>query len=211
MLFIQSRAFIRQRDAGDALAAGNRGYVYLIARFDDDDSSICFFGSMGYRPEALLTGIGGVTPVTLVSFKAIRRIQRSDRPATFIAGREYVPIDTVPVISDNQGGAHAEELFLRKLPVIFEEYGTPRKIDIFVSRIPCAATSTGWALALGGNNMILPCGCSNKMRVVMEYNSEITWRIWWRDPYSNIDTQQQCLTGLAKLAGPAIVQQYVQP
>src|SRR5215468_4561200 len=120
MLLTQSGAFVRERQVGDALAARNPGYVYVIARFDDDDSTMSFFGSVGYRDAQLPTGIGGVEPVTLISFKATRKVQRNDVQPVFITGREYVPNNSVPVINRQQGGAHAEELFLRKLPAIFD-------------------------------------------------------------------------------------------
>jgi hypothetical protein len=208
MLLIDSSDFIREKQAGDALAAGNAGYVYVISRFDDDDSTLCFFGSMGYRVQGLPVGIGGVAPVTLISFKAQRRVQPTDNRAIFVAGREYVPINQVPIINAQQGGAHAEELFLRKLPKMFDEFGEPKKIDLFISRIPCAAASAPWLLAMAGGNVILPCGCSNKIRVVIENNPGITWRIWWRDPYPNANTQTECLQALSTLQGRAVVQRY---
>ena len=113
------------------------------------------------------------------------------------------------VTNPQQGGTHAEELFLRKLPQLFDEYGEPKKIDIFISRIPCANTSASWVLNTDRGNVLLPQGCANKFLSVIQSNPGITWRIWWEEEYSNPRTQASCVAALAKLNGRAIVKRYV--
>jgi hypothetical protein len=209
MSLTDSPSFLREMQAGDAIARANPGYVYLISRFGDDDSTICYFGSMGYREAALPTGIGGVESVTLLTFKGPKKVQLTEVQPVFIAGSEFVPANQVPVIKPQQGGGHAEELFLRKFEKLCAEFGKPNKIDIFISKIPCAKVSSGWMLTIAQGNVILPCGCSSKLALVARHWSDITWRIWWRDAYPNPTTQSDCLKGLAELQGAAIVQQYV--
>lgn len=121
MTLVESSEFIRHKRSLDVLARQSPGYVYLISRFDDDDGTICTFGSMGYRDNPIKTGIGGVALVTLAGMKQQRRIQPADRlRGPFIQGSQPV-LGTLRVIENpQQGGGHAEELFLRKLPQMFD-------------------------------------------------------------------------------------------
>ncbi|WP_374568608.1 hypothetical protein [Ideonella sp.] len=209
MTLIRSREFARQKRSLDVFARANRGYVYAISRFDDDDSTICTFGSMGYRDDPIKTGIGGVAPVTLLSMKNNNKVKASDQiMGGFVAGTENIGLGKSAVRNEQQGGAHAEELFLRKLPQMFDEFGEASKIDLFISRIPCANTSASWSLAAPGGNVLLPCGCGNKLTAVIQANPGITWRIWWEEEYPNATTQAACVAALNGLRGRAIVERY---
>ncbi|VUD66777.1 hypothetical protein TDB9533_03691 [Thalassocella blandensis] len=209
MTLIQSSEFRRHKLSHDVTARQNRGYVFLISRFDDDDSTMCTFGSMGYRDEAIKSGIGGVAPVTLASIKKSTKVKPTDVKHTNFADKfQEIGKNRVVVTNTQQGGAHAEELFLRKLPQMFDEYGEPRKIDIFVSRIPCASTSANWVLNTEKGKVLLPQGCANKLLAVIQSNPGITWRIWWEEEYPNPNTQTACASAMAKLSGRAIVKRY---
>ncbi|MFC3943751.1 hypothetical protein CCU68_32070 [Pseudomonas gingeri NCPPB 3146 = LMG 5327] len=209
MTLVMSPEFIRHKRSHDAYARQSPGYVYLISRFDDDDSTICTFGSMGYLDAPLKTGVGGVAPVTLATLKLQRRVQPADLVrGPFIQGSHSVPGDQSVIEKSQQGGGHAEELFLRKLPQMFDEYGPASKIDIFVSRIPCASQSSNWILPTPDGEMLLPAGCANKLAAVIRSSSGITWRIWWEQGYTNPVTQTASIGALTQLRGMAIVQQY---
>ncbi|WP_455805460.1 hypothetical protein [Pseudomonas fluorescens] len=209
MTLVESSEFIRHKRSLDVLARQSPGYVYLISRFDDDDSTICTFGSMGYRDNPIKTGIGGVALVTLAGMKQQRRIQPADRlRGPFIQGSQSV-LGTLRVIENpQQGGGHAEELFLRKLPQMFDEYGAASKIDIFISKIPCASASSNWILPTANGDLLLPAGCANKLAAVIRSSEGITWRIWWEHGYPNQATHTACIGALSQLRGLAIVQQY---
>ena len=92
---------------------------------------------------------------------------------------------------------------------MFDEYGAPKKIEIFISRIPCANMSASWVLDTDRGKVLLPQGCANKFLAVIQSNSGITWKIWWEEEYPNARTQASCVAALAKLNGRATVKRYL--
>lgn len=162
-----SSRFPSQKKACDAYlkdphkAAGVKNVVYLIFRLDGDDSTLGCIFDRGYgRSPAVRPGeAGGIT-----------RNTRLDMTSGRAAGM--------------QEGGHAEEIFIRSLYKLAEEYGTPRRIEVFTSLIPCMP------VARHGSNpftirdgKVMPAGCGAKLNYLVDLFPQIEWAFAFERDY----------------------------
>lgn len=91
--------------------------------------------------------------------------------------------------SDNQGGGHAEEYFLRRMLSLANAGNVPTQIELFISRIPCASSSMMWRFDFQGNLITLPAGCGAKLLTAVQMTPGTQWDIAYGQGYANVATQ----------------------
>lgn len=160
----------------------NTNRVYLIYRLDENDATLGVIWDSGYTPGRVDFFNHGV-PI----YHPIDKLQRVARNnSACVLGengkasgprlRGYTYEQSV-----NQTGGHAEEFFLQKLMML---PAAPKMIDVYISRIPCAATSMSWSFAFGGANMRLPEGCGPKLYTAMRLTPQIQWSLAYGEGYN---------------------------
>lgn len=175
--------------------------VYLISRFDDDDSTLNVTWDAGYTPVStnyFKDGkyyYGNVTKLETVRASNAVLLDDNDRP---VRGRAGVVKGSSTAVSSNQGGGHAEEFFLMKLKAFIEQFYCPTTIEIYVSRIPCAATSMQWRFSFYGGSYMLPVGCGAKLYTVIKFLNVVNWYVAYGEGYRGA-SQSASLAWITKI------------
>lgn len=180
-----------------------QGNVFLMARFNDDNSRVVGFQSVSYfdHNSAITQDRLFFWPVELQAVRA--RGPRNNRS-------HYIQA------TPRQGGGHAEEYFIRFL---LTEYAyafhggnlthlLPQKVELYVSRIPCPRSSAAWLFSSpeGGGAMFFPEGCGPKLYEVMRRTTNIRWTLTYDEVFPHQDTTAEALAWLNRMNSLAHVQ-----
>jgi hypothetical protein len=162
--------------------------VFLIYRFDNDDTKMGAVWSTGYYNDPSTYFYLGMPLLYPVRYTEARRVR--DQPGL-----------SRLTDSAEQSGGHAEEYFIRQLPILFALHGVPGEIDLYISRIPCADRSQLWTLEhpVTGEMVLFPKGCAAKLRKIMRMTPNIEWRLAYMEGYPNPNTQANCLAGIRRM------------
>lgn len=165
---IASEQFKREKAANDAYLKAEddfykatKNLVYLIFRFDNDDSTLASTFDRGYKKNLAVptNAAGGLS-------KNIRLKPDSMEPANL------------------QEGGHAEEIFIRSLQKLAREYGAPQKIEVFTSLIPCMFVGAHGSNAfLIGNGQVMPEGCGAKLNLLVDMYPTVSWAFAYEKDY----------------------------
>lgn len=177
------------------------GQVYLIYRFDDDDSTLGVMWDSKYSSGQDTTALswsdsnGGTH--THPRFDFVEKRESKSRVFGVFLDKNNKPLRgkaanikrSYEEPAEMQGGGHAEEFFLRHLLAVMKESQLghafiPKKIDLYISRVPCANTSPAWLVNFNGQSIRLPLGCGPKLFVAARYLSFIDWNIFYGQDYS---------------------------
>lgn len=165
----KSSRFGSQKAACDAYlkdpnkTKGVKNVVYLIFRLDGDDSTMASIFDRGYKDTlAVAPGqIGGLTRNT--------RLNMSGKGT-----------------AAKQEGGHAEEIFIRSLYKLAEEYGNPRRIEVFTSLIPCMQIAKHGSNPFAiGQGKVMPAGCGAKLNYLVDLFQEAQWAFAFERDYSD--------------------------
>ncbi|WP_338522428.1 hypothetical protein NUH87_20035 [Pseudomonas batumici] len=165
----------------ETLRAANNN-VYLIYRFDNNDQTLEAIWDAGYRSgreNFFRDGVALHHPVEKLQRQAMNNsafLVGANGKSTGAALRGFTHAP-----SENQIGGHAEEFLIQKLMMLSMP---PHEIDIYISRIPCAATSMPWNFRFNGNVMKLPGGCGPKLYTAMKLTPQIKWNLAYGESYS---------------------------
>lgn len=142
---------------------GIKNVVYLIFRMDDTDTTMASIFDRGYKntPTARPGGMGGITRNTRLNMSEVGSAAK-------------------------QEGGHAEEIFIRSLYKLAEEYGTPKKIEVFTSLIPCMPVakhgSNPFTIAQG---KVMPAGCGAKLNYLVDMYPQVQWAFAFERDYAD--------------------------
>ncbi len=142
---------------------GIKNVVYLIFRFDGDDSTIASVFDRGYKetPAVAPGEKGGILGNT--------RLNMSGRGA-----------------AAKQEGGHAEEIFIRSLYKLAEEYGNPSRIEVFTSLIPCMPIAKHGSNPFNiGQGKVMPSGCGAKLNYLVDLFPGTQWAFAFERDYSD--------------------------
>lgn len=142
---------------------GIKNVVYLIFRFDGDDSTMTSIFDRGYKqtPAVAPGEVGGLTRNT--------RLNMSAKAA-----------------APKQEGGHAEEIFIRSLYKLAEEYGNPRRIEVFTSLIPCMPVAKHGSNPFTiGQGKVMPAGCGAKLNYLVDLFQQAEWAFAFERDYSD--------------------------
>jgi hypothetical protein len=166
------------------------GTVYLISRLDNDDGSLRAMWDAPYTPDQINYFERDAENRWHALYGNIHKLQTEPRQAQLLNDRNKPVQGTAGKIKGStltsaarQGGGHAEEFFLRYLMGLANKGIIPIVIDLFISRIPCAATSMSWEFEFNGNLETLPAGCGPKLYEVIRRTARISWYLAWSEGY----------------------------
>ncbi len=178
--FQQLRASLYRLKADLKPEKGTGEYdVFVISRFNGDDNTLRPYLSTSYSDKADTT----LYPVEK------RQLAKGGAIVTSPANQQH--------------GGHAEEKFIRSLNELAGLFGAPSRIDVYVSRIPCAGRSKYWNAhkPFEEENMIWPAGCGPKLFTAIKATPHITWTLVYEEIYEKEGIQASSMAEVDKIAG----------
>lgn len=170
--------------------ATDRGHVFLVYRFNKDDEQVGGIFAAPYK-EQRETLIQGIKPVNVMKQQITS--DKSFKNIRFKDGFQFRhPLRGIER-AQNQGGGHAEELFIQFF-LAHKLHNEVNHVEIMISRIPCNNVSPSWFTSGPEGNF--PLGCGPKLLTLAQRYTNIHWTIAYDEvntATTNMDKMNQLI------------------
>ena len=175
----------------------NKNDVFLIYRINDANALTTLYS----EPYAEAT-----LPSRIKTY-VVKPIVKRKKGEGFMAIGPLENKQMAAIFNIKQSGGHAEEIFIRTLPSIVAAAGQLNKVEMVISRIPCADQSPPWACLekleavniSGSAQPVLPPGCGPKLHEVIKGMPKTSWSIRWIENYTG-PAQTACVSIMSQIA-----------